>query len=133
MSILSLLYLNAEMNFTLEIDQSTNAPSLSFKSLEIYQWLSPLFGTFLTKHKEIKARRGLQPGAAQLQFQSAKFQDWLNGLGKTLWCIGIRKLPSPNFLLNHSQLRRIMLKIPEGAGKTVFAYISSKPPVRIWN
>ena len=60
---------------------------------EVIDWVSPL--EFDTKHSEVLATHTL--GTGQSFLDSSKFQDWVDGQTRVLWCHGMRK--SIRFLL----------------------------------
>lgn len=53
----------------------------------ILNWLSPL--NFWTKQNDVFNRR--QEGTGEWLLDHPSFNDWIEGMGETLWCPGIRK------------------------------------------
>ena len=50
---------------------------------KMYAWLTPLTTVFWNKHRE--------DNSAQELLKNYEFKVWLNQVGKTLWCTGMRK------------------------------------------
>lgn len=56
----------------------------------IYGWLSPLSKEFSSKQHDTFIITPRQDRLSDRVLQSEDYQEWLHGVGKTLWCLGIR-------------------------------------------
>jgi hypothetical protein len=58
---------------------------------KIYAWWTPLTTVFWDKHRESLSTNVRQDNSARELLKNPEFKVWLDQVGKTLWCTGMRK------------------------------------------